>query len=97
MPYAREFLTPAGLINDPFETAITWDRFGSFHEKVKAATERAILKATGLKGEITYRFTLHPCLSGRARAVFFLPRTRPPRCSSGAVAGDQECGQRRAD
>src|SRR6476646_1834249 len=24
MPYAREFLTPAGLINDTFETAITW-------------------------------------------------------------------------
>jgi alkyldihydroxyacetonephosphate synthase len=32
MPYAREFLTPAGLINDTFETAITWDRFESFHE-----------------------------------------------------------------
>ena len=29
MPYAREFLTPAGLINDTFETAITWDRFES--------------------------------------------------------------------
>src|ERR1700692_3688156 len=57
MPYVRVFLTPAGLINDPFETAITRDRFGSFHEKVKAATERAILKATGLKGEITCRFT----------------------------------------
>ena len=57
MPYAREFLTPAGLINDTFETAITWDRFESFHDKVKAATERAILEATGLKGEVTCRFT----------------------------------------
>jgi len=45
MPYAREFLTPAGLINDTFETAITWDRFEGFHDKVKAATERAILEA----------------------------------------------------
>jgi alkyldihydroxyacetonephosphate synthase len=43
IPYAREFLTPAGLINDPFETAITWDRFESLHDKVKTATERAIL------------------------------------------------------
>src|SRR5205085_4271761 len=57
MPYAREFLTPAGLINDTFETAITWDRFESFHDSVKAATERAILEATGVSGEVTCRFT----------------------------------------
>jgi alkyldihydroxyacetonephosphate synthase len=57
MPYAREFLTPAGLINDTFETAITWDRFESLHDKIKAATERAILEATGVKGEVTCRFT----------------------------------------
>jgi alkyldihydroxyacetonephosphate synthase len=57
MPYAREFLTPAGLINDTFETSITWERFESFHDTVKAATERAILEATGVKGEVTCRFT----------------------------------------
>jgi alkyldihydroxyacetonephosphate synthase len=57
MPYAREFLTPAGLINDTFETAITWDRFEGFHDQVKAATERAIVEATGAKGEVTCRFT----------------------------------------
>jgi len=57
MPYAREFLNPAGIINDTFETAITWDRFESFHDKVKSATERAIQEATGLKGEVTCRFT----------------------------------------
>jgi len=57
MPYAREFLTPAGLINDTFETAITWNRFESFYEKVKEATERAILESTGVNGEVTCRFT----------------------------------------
>jgi alkyldihydroxyacetonephosphate synthase len=57
MPYAREFLTPAGLINDTFETAITWDRFEAFHDRVKSATERAIIAATGVKGEVTCRFT----------------------------------------
>jgi alkyldihydroxyacetonephosphate synthase len=57
MPYAREFLTPAGLISDTFETAITWERFESLHDTVKAATERAILDATGRKGEVTCRFT----------------------------------------
>lgn len=57
MPYAREFLTPAAIINDTFETAITWDRFEDFHDRVKAATERAIRDATGLAGEVTCRFT----------------------------------------
>ena len=57
MPYAREFLTPAGVINDTFETSITWERFEGFHDAVKAATERAILEATGVKGEVTCRFT----------------------------------------
>jgi alkyldihydroxyacetonephosphate synthase len=57
MPYAREFLTPAGIINDTFETSITWDRFEDFHDRVKAATERAILEATGRRGEVTCRFT----------------------------------------
>jgi alkyldihydroxyacetonephosphate synthase len=57
MPYAREFLTPTGVINDTFETSITWERFEAFHDAVKAATERAILEATGVKGEVTCRFT----------------------------------------
>lgn len=57
MPYAREFLSPAGIITDTFETAITWDRFEGFHDRVKAATERAILDATGIKGEVTCRVT----------------------------------------
>lgn len=57
MPYAREFLTPAGLINDTFETSITWDRFEGFYDSVKAATERAIKEATGVQGEVTCRFT----------------------------------------
>jgi alkyldihydroxyacetonephosphate synthase len=57
MPYAREFLAPAGIINDTFETSITWERFESLHDTVKAATERAILDSTGVAGEVTCRFT----------------------------------------
>ena len=57
MPYNREILTPAGLIVDTFETAITWDRFPAFHDTVKAATEEAILEATGEPGLVTCRFT----------------------------------------
>ena len=57
MPYNRETLTPAGLIVDTFETAITWDRFSAFHDLVKRATEEAILEATGEPGLVTCRFT----------------------------------------
>jgi alkyldihydroxyacetonephosphate synthase len=57
MPFAREFLTPTGIINDTFETSITWERFEAFHDAVKSATERAILEATGVNGEVTCRFT----------------------------------------
>ena len=57
MPYAREKLTPRGIISDTFETAITWDRFEAFHDQVKAATEHAIRDATGRPGQVTCRFT----------------------------------------
>jgi alkyldihydroxyacetonephosphate synthase len=57
MPYARERTIERGIINDTFETAITWERFESFHDKVKAATERAIVEATGRAGQVTCRCT----------------------------------------
>ena len=57
MPYARERTIERGIINDTFETAITWERFESFHDKVKAATERAIVQATGQTGQLTCRCT----------------------------------------
>ena len=57
MPYARERLVGRAIIADTFETAITWDRFERFHDKVKRATEDAILAATGRKGQVTCRFT----------------------------------------
>ena len=57
MPYARERTIERAIINDTFETAITWERFKSFHDKVKAATERAILQATGRAGQVTCRCT----------------------------------------
>ena len=57
MPYARERLVQRAIISDTFETAITWERFEAFHDKVKAATEAAILEATGKRGQVTCRFT----------------------------------------
>jgi len=57
MPYAMERLILRGVINDTFETAITWDRFEAFHDAIKSATENAIQQATGRKGQVTCRFT----------------------------------------
>ncbi|HEX9168392.1 MAG TPA: FAD-binding oxidoreductase, partial [Roseiarcus sp.] len=50
MPYARELTVPMGLINDTFETAITWDRFEAFHTAVRKATLEALNEATGHSG-----------------------------------------------
>jgi alkyldihydroxyacetonephosphate synthase len=61
MPYARERTIQRGIINDTFETSITWERLERFHDSVKAATERAIRDATGRDGQVTCRFThLYP-------------------------------------
>jgi alkyldihydroxyacetonephosphate synthase len=57
MPYAREVLTPRGIIMETFESAITWERFPDFHATVKAATERAVREVTGKPGLVTCRFT----------------------------------------
>jgi alkyldihydroxyacetonephosphate synthase len=57
MPYARELLMQISALNDTFETAITWERFETFHDQIKAATEQAIREATGRRGVVTCRFT----------------------------------------
>jgi alkyldihydroxyacetonephosphate synthase len=57
MPYAMERLILRNVINDTFETSITWERFEKFHDAIKAATENAILETTGRKGQVTCRFT----------------------------------------
>ena len=57
MPYARELTVPLGVINDTFETAITWDRFEAFHTAIRSATEAALREATGRRGTVSTRFT----------------------------------------
>jgi alkyldihydroxyacetonephosphate synthase len=42
MPYLRDMLMRIGVMADTFETAITWDRFASFHESVVGATSEAL-------------------------------------------------------
>lgn len=56
-PYLRDVLVAAGVLAETFETAITWERFPTFHERVIAAAEEAVREACGGGGKVFCRFT----------------------------------------
>ena len=56
-PYIRDVLVAIGVLAETFETAITWDRFAAFHERVSAAGEQALRELCGEGGRVTARFT----------------------------------------
>jgi alkyldihydroxyacetonephosphate synthase len=78
MPYARELTVPMGVINDTFESAITWDRFEAFHDAVRRATAEAMKEATGNAGTVSTRFT-HVYPDGPAVYYTFNVRGDPRR------------------
>jgi alkyldihydroxyacetonephosphate synthase len=55
-PYLRDYLVSLGLIVETFETAITWDRFEPFHQKLVEAVQDAIATHCG-RGLVTWRVT----------------------------------------
>ena len=55
-PYGRDALVRLGCIAETFETAITWDRFETFHHRVMEAVEGALQTVCG-GGTVTCRFT----------------------------------------
>jgi alkyldihydroxyacetonephosphate synthase len=57
MPYYRNYLTPAGVIADTFETAITWDRFEAFYAGVKERVQKVLRDVTGAESRLSCRFT----------------------------------------
>jgi len=57
MPYYRNYLTPAGVIADTFETAVTWDRFEAFYAGVKERMHRVLREVTGAESRLSCRFT----------------------------------------
>jgi alkyldihydroxyacetonephosphate synthase len=56
-PYVRDVLVAIGAISETFETAITWERFPAFHERVTAAAERAMREVGAQPGGVSCRFT----------------------------------------
>jgi alkyldihydroxyacetonephosphate synthase len=83
-PYYRNYLTPAGIMADTFETAITWDRFEAFYSGVRERVGTAIRQATGAEGLLSCRFT-HVYPDGPAPYFTFYAR--------GTGSGDNPAGQ----
>ena len=84
MPYGRELSVPLGVINDTFETAVTWDKFEDFHTAVSKATAEAIREATGKAGTVSTRFT-HVYPDGPAPYYTFNGRGTPGKLVDGAA------------
>jgi alkyldihydroxyacetonephosphate synthase len=57
MPYLRNLTVALGGIGDTFETAITWDRFESLYEGVRARTAAVIREVCGHEARVSCRFT----------------------------------------
>jgi alkyldihydroxyacetonephosphate synthase len=73
-PYLRDTLVALGILAETFETAITWERFPAFHERVSAAALDA-LRAGGSEGKVMCRFT-HVYPDGPAPYFTVLGRAR---------------------
>jgi len=55
-PYVRDLLVSMGVVSETFETAITWERFPGFHERVSAVANEAVRSVCG-SGSVYCRFT----------------------------------------
>ena len=56
-PYLRESFTRRGIIQDTFETAITWDKSFDFIKDIKDETASIIKRITGKSSLVTCRIT----------------------------------------
>lgn len=55
-PYVRDIFVAMGVLSETFETAITWDRFPRFHERLMGAA-RAAAEDVGGAAHVSCRFT----------------------------------------
>jgi alkyldihydroxyacetonephosphate synthase len=55
-PYLRDTFIAIGVLSETFETAITWDRFETFHEQVMQRATAAVTEVCG-GGSVSCRFT----------------------------------------
>jgi alkyldihydroxyacetonephosphate synthase len=55
-PYVRDVFIAMGVLSETFETAITWERFPTFHERVMGAAQAAAEGVSGV-ARVSCRFT----------------------------------------
>jgi alkyldihydroxyacetonephosphate synthase len=75
-PYVRDVFVAMGVLSETFETAVTWDRFPRFHERVIAAARAAAEEVSGV-AHVSCRFT-HVYPDGPARTT----RCSSPPCAA---------------
>ncbi len=62
-PYLRDTLVSCGILSETFETAVTWDRFPDFHDRVMETARSAAAEVSGAPAEgagaprVSCRFT----------------------------------------
>jgi alkyldihydroxyacetonephosphate synthase len=56
-PYTRDAMVAMGMVNETFETAITWDRFSALYDDVMGAVRGALAEIGAPNGVVTCRFT----------------------------------------
>jgi alkyldihydroxyacetonephosphate synthase len=56
-PYLRDAFIAMGVLGETFETAITWERFPAFHERVTDAVQDAVRVQCGASGQTFCRLT----------------------------------------
>jgi alkyldihydroxyacetonephosphate synthase len=74
-PYLRDVFVAIGVLSETFETAITWERFPEFHDRVLTAARDAVRDTAG-GGTVTCRFT-HVYPDGPAPYYTILAPARP--------------------
>jgi alkyldihydroxyacetonephosphate synthase len=55
-PYVRDVFVAMGVLSETFETAVTWERFPAFHERVMGAAQAAAEGVSGV-ARVSCRFT----------------------------------------
>ncbi len=75
-PYFRESFTRRGIIQDTFETSITWERANDFIEEIKDDIAKAIEEISGKPSLVTCRIT-HSYPDGLAPYFTFSAFARP--------------------
>ena len=82
-PYLRDVFVAMGVLSETFETAITWERFPAFHERVTAAAEEAVRETAAPPARCSAASPTSTPMGRRPTSRCSRPRAGARRSSSG--------------